>query len=60
MKSKIIFISILVLFGLGVLWLISHAYVVVPLLLGVRILAIAIILGVVAYYIGRFRRSRNL
>jgi len=57
MKIKIILISILALFGLGVLWLISHAYIVVPLLLGVKVLAVAIIIGVVVYYIGRIGRK---
>ena len=57
MKIKIILISILALFGLWVLWLISHAYIVVPLLLGVKVLAVAIIIGVVVYYIGRIGRK---
>lgn len=60
MKSKIIFICILVLFGLGMLWLISHSFVVVPLLLGVRALILIIVIIVVVYFIGRFRARRNL
>lgn len=60
MKSKIIFICILVLFGLGMLWLISHSFVVVPLLLGVRALILIIVIIVAVYFIGRFRARRNL
>lgn len=60
MKPKIIFISILALFALSTLWIISHAYVVVPLFLGVKVLVVAIIIGVIVYYIGRIGRSRNL
>ena len=42
------------------LWLISHSFVVVPLLLGVRALILIIVIIVVVYFIGRFRARRNL
>lgn len=59
MKSKIIIIIILVLFALGLIWLISHSFVVIPLLLGVRALILIILIVVVVYFIGRFRARRN-
>jgi hypothetical protein len=58
MKNKLIII-ILVAFVIGVLFITSHAYVVLPLLVALKVLTFLIIAGLTAYFIGRFRARRN-
>ncbi len=58
--KKTLIVVILVAFVIGVLFITSHAYVVVPLFVALKVLAFLIIAGLTAYFIGRFRARRNL
>lgn len=56
MKSKLIYIFILIIAAFVVFWLMKHAYVVIPFLLSVKVLFIGIAIGVIVFFAGGIRR----